>query len=83
MILVVAHLTSVHVLIVVTSMVPASVQSSRPAPRKPTQVRKNTPSNSGFGLVPRAVTAKKPTLSDTGDDVPESFEDFMKSIKTL
>ncbi|KAI8110898.1 hypothetical protein M9434_004472 [Picochlorum sp. BPE23] len=70
------------------SFVPASVQASRPVKKKPSQ-KKNSSGSQGFGLVPRNVHSAQTTgaageknLKGTGvSDVPDNFDDFMKSLK--
>ena len=71
------------------SFVPSSVQASRPVKKKPPQ-KKNPPGSQGFGLVPRTVHSAQTTGAAAGQkaskgagltDVPDNFDDFMKSLK--
>jgi len=63
-----------------TSLVPASVQASRPSAKKP-QRKKPEVSRSSFGLVPRSVS--KQTGKEPSADIPDNFDDFMKSLKSM
>lgn len=64
-----------------TSLVPASVQASRPSVQKKTHP----------GLVPRTVVRTSPTTTggksqpppDTSTDVPDNFDDFMNSLRNM
>lgn len=64
-----------------TSLVPASVQASRPSAQKKTHA----------GLVPRTVARSSPTIAgvksqppqDASSDVPDNFDDFMSSLRNM
>lgn len=74
-----------------TSLVPASVQASRPTAKKPLQKKvAASTGQAGFGLVPRAVTGSRTTgttkaqpSSNASSDVPDNFDDFMNSLRRM
>ena len=64
-----------------TSLVPASVQASRPSAKKPQEKKHAGTAGSSFGLVPRAI--RKQTDKEQSADIPDNFDDFMKSLKSM
>ena len=64
-----------------TSLVPASVQASRPRAKKPQEKKHVGTAGSSFGLVPRSL--RKQTDKEQSADIPDNFDDFMKSLKSM
>ena len=75
----VVPLPKAHLDATLTSLVPASVRASRPSVQK-----------KPHGLVPRTVARVSSTTSgkaqpppDTSTDVPDNFDDFMNSLRSM